>query len=67
MANEIGETLIQKLTTRIQEQLIINGITDFKCADGNFYFENTDEKSKANDIIRDWLTNFLENNAERLM
>ncbi|WP_371364814.1 hypothetical protein SRRS_53690 [Sporomusa rhizae] len=67
MVNGSGETLIQKLTTRIQEQLIINGITDFKCADGNFYFENTDEKSKANDIIRNWLIHFLENDAEHLM
>jgi len=68
MATEIKETLISKLTHRIKEQLLVNGITDFTIADGNFHFANTDEKAKANVIIRDYLTYVLDNNnAEPLM
>lgn len=61
------ETLIQRLTACIQEQLLVNGITDFTIADGNFYFANPDEKTKANVIIRDYLTYMLANHAERLI
>ncbi|TWH46490.1 hypothetical protein [Sporomusa sp. KB1] len=61
------ETLIQKLTARIREQLVVKGITDFEIADGNFYFANAAEKSRANAIIRDYLTDLLDNDAERLM
>jgi len=61
------ETLIQKLTARIREQLVVKGITDFKIADGNFYFANAAEKTRANVIIRDYLTDMLDNDAERLM
>ena len=67
MASDTEETLIQKLTARIQEQLVLNGITDFKIADDNFYFTDADEKSRANAIIRDYLTYLLDNDAERLM
>lgn len=61
------ETLIQKLTARIREQLVVKGITDFKIDDGNFYFANAAEKTRANVIIRDYLTDLLDNDAESLM
>ena len=67
MAAEVKETLITKLTLRIKEQLVINGITDFTITDGNFHFVNMDEKARANVIIRDYLTDILDNNAELLM
>lgn len=61
------ETLIQKLTARIREQLVVKGITDFKIDDGNFYFANAAERTRANVIIRDYLTDLLDNDAESLM
>jgi hypothetical protein len=67
MTTGIKESLISKLTARIQEQLVVNGITDFKIADGNFHFTNVDDKSRANAIIRDYLTYLLDNDAECLM
>ncbi|MBP2637225.1 MAG: hypothetical protein H6Q72_3132 [Firmicutes bacterium] len=67
MATEAKETLISKLTHRIKEQLVVNGITEFTITDGNFHFANTDEKARANVIIRDYLTNMLDNHAEPLV
>lgn len=67
MAVEVKETLITKLTLRIKEQLVVNGITEFTITDGNFHFANIDEKARANIIIRDYLTNVLNNHAEHLM
>lgn len=67
MAAKIQESLITKLTHRIKEQLVINGITDFTITDGNFHFTNIDEKARANVIIRDYLTDMLGNNTELLM
>lgn len=67
MAAEVKENLITRLTLRIKEQLLVNGITDFTITDGNFHFANTDEKARANVIIRDYLTNVLDNHAEPLM
>ncbi len=67
MASNMKETLIQRLTAHIKEQLVENGITDFKIDDGNFYFTNADEKSRANTIIRDYITYMLDNDPERLM
>ncbi|CQR73405.1 hypothetical protein SOV_51860 [Sporomusa ovata DSM 2662] len=61
------KTLIEKLTVRIREELVVKGITDFKIADGNFYFANAAEKTRANVIIRDYLTDLLDNDAESLM
>lgn len=67
MTSNGKESLISKLTARIQEQLVLNGITDFQIADGNFHFTNVDDKSRANAIIRDYLTDVLDNEAECLL
>ncbi|MBP2638460.1 MAG: hypothetical protein H6Q72_4367 [Firmicutes bacterium] len=67
MATGMGETLIQKLTIHMQEQLIINGITDFIIDNGNFLFKNADDKSRASIIIQDYLTHLLNNDTENLM
>ena len=61
------ESLISKLTARIQEQLVVNGITDFIIRDGNFHFTNIDDKCRANAIIRDYLTYLLDHDAGCLM
>ncbi|QDR80459.1 hypothetical protein [Sporomusa termitida] len=67
MTSDRKESLISKLTARIQEQLVMNGITDFQIADGNFHFANVDDKSRANAIIRDYLTYLLDHEAECLL
>ncbi|QDR83034.1 hypothetical protein [Sporomusa termitida] len=67
MVTDMKESLLSKLTARIQEQLVVNGITDFRIADGNFHFANVDDKSRANAIIRDYLTYLLDKDAECLM
>ncbi|SCM80300.1 conserved hypothetical protein [uncultured Sporomusa sp.] len=61
------ETLMSKLTSRIREQLLLKGIQDFKITDGSFHFANANDKSKANDIIRDYLTFLLDNDKEYLI
>ena len=67
MTTGMKESLISKLTARIQEQLVVNGITDFKITDGNFHFTNVDDKCRAKAIIREYLTYLLDNDAECLM
>ena len=61
------ETLMSKLISCIREQLLLNGIQDFKITDGNFQFANVNDKFKANDIIRDYLTFLLDNDKEYLI
>ena len=59
--------LINELTARIKEQLIANGITDFKITNGTFHFANIDDKFRANEIIHEYLECVLNDDAECLM
>ncbi|WP_371381453.1 hypothetical protein [Sporomusa aerivorans] len=62
-----NDSLINNLMTLMEEQLRLNGINEYKIADGNFHFLNADDKPKANAIIRDYLTYVFDKDAKNLM